>query len=332
MQAWINKNRHIARLIGIMLFVFVVMSALNPTVFLSAANFQSMALQTPELGFLSIAAALVLISGGIDLSVTGTATLSGIAAALTMRSFSAAGEAPLWAVLLACAAALVTGCVCGALNAVLVARVSIPPMLVTLGTMNLFTGVGIVLTRGSAISKFPFSFLQIGNGLLFGVPVPFLLFLGAIGVLAFFLNKTKLGFKLYVYGTNPVASFYSAINNTKVVFTTYLISGFVSSVAGLIMVSRVNTAKADFGASYGLQALLVAVLGGINPSGGHGKALGILSAIVTLQFLSSGFNLLHVSSFLKDLTWGALLVFIMVLNTLEPRKKHKSQNASKAKE
>ena len=305
MQRSLVKDRHLTRLFIILAVAVAALSILKPSVFLSAANFRSMAVQFPELGFLSIAAALVLMSGGIDLSVTGTAMLSGIVAALIMQAGGAqAADVSLGVVALACLAALCVGLACGAVNALLVAKVGIAPMLVTLGTMNLFTGIGIVLTKGSALSGFPEAFLAIGNGLVLGIPVPFLLFVAAIAILAFFLNKTKLGYKLYVYGSNPVAS-------------------FVSAVAGLIMVSRVNTAKADFGSSYGLQALLVAVLGGINPSGGSGKAIGIFLSIVTLQVLSSGFNLLHVSSFLKDLTWGALLVIVMVLNTLGPTLKHK---------
>lgn len=327
------KDPHLLRLGIILAVVTIALSILKPSVFLSVANFQSMSLQFPELGFLSIASALVLMSGGIDLSITGTAALSGIVAALIMQAGgTAAQDVSIGTVMLACLCALCVGLACGAINAALVAKVGIAPMLVTLGTMNLFTGIGIVLTKGSALSRFPESFLAIGNGMVLGIPVPFLLFVAAIIVMAFFLNKTKLGYKLYVYGSNPIASFYSAIHNTKVVFSTYLLSGLISSIAGLIMVSRINTAKADFGSSYGLQALLVAVLGGVNPSGGSGKAIGIFLSIVTLQFLSSGFNLLHVSTFLKDLTWGALLVFIMALNTLGPRLAARKKASRPAKE
>ena len=319
----LQKDRHLTRLFFIFILVTVIMGALRPSTFLSADNFRSMSVQFPELGFLSIAAALALMSGGIDLSVTGTAVLSGIVAALIMRDGVAAGGDPILMMVLAIAAALAVGVVCGAMNAVLVARVGISPLLATLGTYNLFIGIGIVLTKGSAISSFPDAFLFIGNGSVLGVPVPLILFVIGTLILGFFLTKTKLGFKLHIYGTNPVASFFSAVNNTRVVFATYLVSGFVSSVAGIIMLSRINTAKADFGSSYGLQALLVAVLGGVNPSGGGGKALGIFLAIVMLQFVSSGFNLLHVSSFLKDFTWGALLVLVMVLNVVQPKQRKK---------
>lgn len=316
----LKRDRHLVRLFAIFIVVAAALSILRPSVFLSAANFRSMAVQLPELGFLSIASALVLISGGIDLSITGTAVLSGIVAAIIMQmGDSSVSEPSLLVVAMACLAGLCIGVLCGAVNALLVAKARIAPMLATLGTMNLFTGIGIVLTKGSALSGFPDLFLNIGNGLVFGIPVPMLLFIAAIMLLSFFLNRTKLGFKLYIYGSNPVASFFSAVNNTQVVLTAYLVSGFISSVAGIIMVSRINTAKADFGSSYGLQALLVAVLGGIDPSGGKGKAVGIFLSIVTLQFVSSGFNILHVSSFLKDLVWGLLLVLVMVLNTLVPK-------------
>lgn len=322
MKVFLAKNRHIVRLLGIMAIILFALALLCPNVFFSAANFSSMAVQFPELGFLSIAAALVLMSGGIDLSVTGTAVLSGIVAARVM-TYTDGVTASLGVVIGACVLALIVGIVCGAVNATLVAKIGIAPMLVTLGTMNLYTGIGIVLTKGSAISGFSESFLTIGNGSVLGIPLPLILFVVAIIILAFFLKRTKFGYKLCAYGSNPVASLFSAVNNTKVLMQTYIISGFTSAIAGLIMVSRVNTAKADFGASYGLQALLVAVLGGVDPAGGSGKPAGILVAIITLQMLSSGFNLLHVSSFLKDLTWGALLVFVMVLNVIGEKKRVK---------
>lgn len=313
-------DNHLARLFLIFLLALVSMSVLVPSTFLTVANFKSMSVQLPELGFLSIAAAMVLISGGIDLSVTGTAIFAGITSALILRNCGG-GEAPFGAVVAAVLTALVIGTLCGTLNAVLVTKLQIAPMLATLGTMNLFTGLGIVLSEGSAIAGFPETFQKIGNGSILGIPVPLVLFILAISFMAFLLNRTKYGFNLYMYGTNSIASFYSRVNNTKVVFFTYIFSGVISSIAGIIIVSRINTAKADYGSSYGLQALVVAVLGGISPSGGSGKALGLLFSIMTLQIISSGFNLLHVNSFIKDLTWGVLLVVVMLWNQKRNGKK-----------
>lgn len=326
-----TKDMHQTRLFCAFVLVLVLMAIFSPDKFFTVRNFQSMASQFPELGFLTIAAALVLITGGIDLSVCGTAVLSGIVAARILVG-NGGTEAGLGTVLLAVGAALVVGLLCGVLNAILVARFGIAPMLATLGTYNLYVGLGIVLTEGSAISNFPKSFLAIGTGKVLGVPVPALLFLIAIVVLGWFLSKTKLGYKLFVFGTNSTASYYSGINNTRVLFTTYVIGGIVCSVAGLVMFSRTNSAKADFGSSYGLQALLVALLGGVGASGGSGRASGLLLSIITLQFISSGFNLLHVSSFMKDLIWGVLLVLIMTLNVVDLKKFKKTRAAKAAKE
>lgn len=313
------KTYHLARLLLIFLCTLLLISILAPSSFLTVTSFRSMAVQMPELGFLSIAAAMVLISGGIDLSVTGVAIFSGILSALILKMMGGV-EAAWPAVFFAILAALLTGVLCGLLNAALVAGLGLAPMLATLGTSNLFTGLGIVLSKGSAITGFPASFQKIGGGSLFGIPVPMVLFLAAIAGMAFLLNRSKYGFDLYMYGTNPTASFFSGVNNTKVVLVTYTLSGLISSVAGILMVSRINTAKADYGSSYGLQALLIAVLGGINPSGGSGRAIGLLLSIVTLQIISSGFNLMHVNSFIKDLTWGALLLVVMVWNYAQQAK------------
>ncbi len=313
-------DNHLARLFLIFLSALAVMSVLVPSTFLTAANFRSMSVQLPELGFLSIAAAMVLISGGIDLSVTGTAIFAGISSALILRICGGSG-ASFGGVALAVAMALVIGIMCGTLNALLVTKLQIAPMLATLGTMNLFTGLGIVLSKGTAITGFPEIFQEIGNGSILGIPVPLVLFVLGILLMAFLLNRTKYGFNLYMYGTNSTASFYSRVDNTKVVFITYILSGVISSIAGIVIVSRINTAKADYGSSYGLQALVVAVLGGISPSGGSGKALGLLYSIMTLQVISSGFNLLHVNTFIKDLTWGVLLVVVMLWNQKRTGKK-----------
>lgn len=313
-------DNHLARLFLIFVVALISMSILVPSTFLTMANFRSMSVQLPELGFLSIAAAMVLLSGGIDLSVTGTAIFAGITSALILKNCGGS-EASGGIVVVAIFSALAIGVLCGILNALLVAKLQIAPMLATLGTMNLFTGLGIVLSEGSAIAGFPAAFQKIGNGSVLGIPIPLILFVLAISFMAFLLNRTKYGFNLYMYGTNSTASFYSRVNNIGVVFATYILSGMFSSIAGIIIVSRVNTAKADYGSSYGLQALLVAVLGGIDPSGGSGKALGLLLSIVTLQIISSGFNLLHVNSFIKDLTWGVLLVVVMLWNQKRNGKK-----------
>ncbi len=311
----IIKDKNINRLFFVTICIFLLMSALRPHLFLSRANFISMAFQFPELGFLAIATTFVIISGGIDLSIVSIANLAAIVCSfILVNAREQTGAQLAVTIFIVIIISTVIGCVCGLINGFFIARFNIPPILVTLGTMNLFTGIGIVLTKGQAISNFPQAFLTIGNGYLLGIPIVLLMFIAATIISAFTLNNTSYGFKLRFYGSNPVASWFSGIKNSSVVLKTYLFSGVMSSFVGIIFLSRMNSAKADYGNSYVLHAILCALLGGVNPNGGYGKITGMLLALISLQFLTSGFNMLRFSAFFKDLVWGLLLLLVMVIN------------------
>ena len=182
--------------------------------------------------------------------------------------------------------------------------------------MQLFTGISIVITKGYAVTTYPEQFLFLGNGVLGIFPIPFLIFSVLAVMFAFILRKTTFGIKLYMMGTNPTASRFSGVNNGVMLMKTYMTTGCLAGLAGIVMIARTNSAKADYGASYILQSVLIAVLGGVNPSGGFGTILGIIIAIFSLQFLSSGFNMLRFNNFAKEFTWGLFLLFVMVFNYL----------------
>lgn len=313
----INRDQNLKRLLLITVGIFVIMSLLVPGKFLSVTNLTSMAFQFPEFGLLSLGMLLAMLTGGIDLSVVGTANLSGILSALIFTNMlspeSSAGSVVLVTVL-AIGTALLTGLVAGFLNGYLIGSVGIPAILATLGTMQLYTGIAIVLTEGSAVFGFPEGFLKLGNESFLSIPIPFVIFLIIAVFVSILLNKTPQGFKTYMLGSNPTASRFSGINNKKIQIKTYMIIGLLASIAGIILISRTNSAKADYGTTYTLQAILVAVLGGVNPSGGFGKVMGIVLAVFSLQFLQSGFNMLRFSPFFGEFMWGALLLFVMVFN------------------
>lgn len=312
------KASQLQRLFGITCLIFLGMGLLIPRRFLSMRNFTSMSFQFAEVGLLSIAMTLSMISGGIDLSVVGTATLSGILGSMLMLHFIPLyPDAAVLIVILAIVVSLMAGVLCGIANGLLVAGMSLPPILVTLGTMQIFTGTAIILTRGSALHGFPDAFLWLGNGYLLGIPVPLVVFVLAMLLCSAMLARTSWGFKLYALGTNASATRFAGVNNTLVLIETYVASGLLSAAAGLIMYSRTNSAKADYGVSYILQAILVAVLGGVNPNGGSGRLLGVLLAILSLQFLSSGFSMLRFSNFFKEFIWGGLLLLVMLMGRLE---------------
>lgn len=306
------------RLAIIAIAVFALMSLLAPERFLSPQNLTSMAFQFPEFAILALAVTITMMTGGIDLSVVGIANFTAVIAASILTQFSSPemGVAAALAWLgLAIVISLCIGAVCGYINGALVAYLGLPPILATLGSGLVFTGFAVALTGGSAVMGFPSVVAWIGNERLLGIPVPLIIFaMLAIG-LHILLTRTSFGLKVTMYGANPLAALFAAIDINRMLIKVYVISGMFSAIAGLVIMSRANSAKADYGSSYLLLAVLIAVLGGINPYGGYGRVVGVVLAVLSMQFLSSGLNMLQVSNFARELIWGALLIFVMVINT-----------------
>ena len=309
----IRRNMDMAVLGFIIIGLFILFSILSPRKFLSFDNLQSMAFQLPELGILALAMMITMVSGGINLSLLANANMLGVATMLCYAGASAGNAAfhaslpflPSIAIGLGLAIAV------GLLNGLLVAFVEVSPILATLGTMTFVSGINIYLTRGYTLSGVPPAILFLGNGTLAGVPVPMLVFLACALVMALVLNKTALGYQVYMFGSNPLVTKFSGINNRKVVLLVYVISGVYAAVAAVIMLGRFNSAKADYGESYLLVTVLAGVLGGVDPSGGFGKVLGVVLALVVLQIISSGLNFLSADPNLSLVIWGVILVAYM---------------------
>ena len=302
----------VLRLAVIAVLIFAVMGYLRPDLFLTATNFSSMAFQFPEFAILSLAMMLAMLTGGIDLSIIAVMNFSAILGGLFLAS---ATLAPGIAIPITIAIMLATGLACGAVNGLLVSRIDIPPILATLGTSQVFLGLGIVLTGGAAVHGFPAAFASIGTARLLGVPLPLLVFAAIALAVAFALGRSTYGFGLFLFGTNARAARFAGLNTPRLIMATYMASGLLAAVAGIIIMARVNSIRADFGASYLLLTILVAVLGGVNPYGGYGKVLGVVLAVVSLQFISSGLNMLRFSNFTREFVWGALLLMVMALSS-----------------
>ncbi len=294
--------------------IFALMAALSPDRFLSPQNLTSMAFQFPEFAILALAMTIAMLTGGIDLSVVGVSNLSAVIAATVLVRLTGEGSGA-GALILASLLALGVGALAGLFNGVLVAKLGLPPILATLGSGLIFTGLAIALTGGSAVMGFPPAAAWLGNGLVLGIPVPLILFALLAAGLAFVLNRTAFGIALRMYGANPLAARFAAVDVDRTLIRVYAASGMLASVAGMVVMSRANSAKADYGSSYLLLAVLIAVLGGVNPYGGYGRVIGVVLAVLSMQFLSSGLNMLQVSNFARELIWGLLLIGVMLLNT-----------------
>ncbi len=309
------KNNEFVVLFLIIIGVLLLMWALNPSRFFQRGNLQSMAFQMPELGLLSLGMMIIMVTGGINLAVVSTANLAGIVAALVMQSSGGNGAM----IPVAIVAALAVAAVVGLANGALVAWVGVSPILATLGMMTLLNGISIVLTKGYVISGFPDAFQWIGNGVVLGIPAPMVLFLlTAVGI-GTLMNRSAFGFELYMLGTNETATRFSGINVNRVLIQSYVLSGLLSGLAALVMISRFNSAKSDYGQSYLLVTVLASVLGGTSVYGGFGRALGLVLALVILQIVSSGLNLLQVNAFMTRAIWGLILAGVMIVNYYRSR-------------
>jgi simple sugar transport system permease protein len=287
--------------------------------FFSIANLQSIAFQVPELGILSIAMMITLLSGGLNLAIIVTANMAGIVAATILTHFipeAASGAGPIFVIALAVMAALATALLIGMLNGWIIAFLGVSPILATLGTMTLIGGLNVSLTKGYVISGFPAPILFIGNGVIFGIPMPILIFAGCAILLSLLLRRTAFGVSVYMMGSSEKATLYSGIHIRRMLLKIYALSGLLCGIAALVMISRFNSAKAGYASSYLLVTILAAVLGGVDPFGGFGKMMGLVLALLVLQVISSGLNLIGLSGHLPIALWGGILLFVLFLNIL----------------
>lgn len=300
------------------ILVFAAMTAMNAR-FLTAYNFESMGFFMPELGILAIAMMIAMLTGGIDLSVIGVANLAGITAGLFFRHY--AGDLGPLAVPLGVIVALGVGLAAGALNGFLIARLGITPILATLGSGQVFVGLAMVLTGGPALTGFPAGWNAIGNAKLGPVPVPFVIFVVLSVAIWAALNRTAFGLNLMLIGTNAKAATFAGIRRARMIVLSYMLTGTMAAMAGILLSARTSSAKSDYGSSYLLQAVLIAVLGGTNPAGGKGSVLGVALAVTSLVMLSSGLRMMRVSDHMIDFVWGAFLIIVLALNYFANRRK-----------
>ena len=315
-------DRKVTQLMVITAGTFAIFSLVSRDIFFSSANFTSMAYQIPEIAILSIAVMLSMLTGGIDLSIVAISNAAALVAAWIMTTKMGESETLSYSwIIIACIVGTLVGLAAGVVNSIIIARLDVTPILATLATGTLFNGIAIGITDGVSVSGLPENFMRVGNGTFFGIPTPFVLMVVIALAAGYFINRTTLGLKVFLVGTNRKAAQYSVMGDRKVIAWIYLISALLSSLAGLIIASRTSAASPDFGSSYILLAIVVVVLGGINPNGGFGTITGVILATAVLQMVSSGFNALRFSQFFYLAAQGAVLVFVMILNVVLERRR-----------
>lgn len=311
---------HLAILSVLVLALLVVGGLVSGGTYLSLFNLQSMATQVPEIGLLAIGVMLAMCSGngGIDLSGIALANLSGVASGLLVVQVFDVNAAP-WAFTLGFATvAMAVGALGGLLNGLIISRLGITPILCTLGTQMLFTGLAVVLSDGRSVTiGSPDPLYELGNGVTFGVPYSFLIFLGVALVLGAVLRFTPFGLRLMLTGANARAADFSGFPKARIFTVTYTLSGGLAGLAGVIIAARNVNVKWDYGTSYLLVAILIAVMAGVRPEGGYGRVICVVLSAVVLQLLSSLLNFIGLSNFVRDFAWGALLLAFLAVGRFQ---------------
>jgi rhamnose transport system permease protein len=264
-----------------------------------------------ELGLLALALTPVIITGGIDLSV---GSMMGLAAV----SFGALWNAAHFPLVAALLAALLIGCAGGALNAVLISRFNLPPLVVTLGSYSLFRGIAEGITQGTVnYTGFPRRFLFLGQGYFLGViPVQLLFFLPVLLAYWILLHRSVIGRALYAIGFTAAGARYAGIPVRARIGLVYFLSGLVASVAAIIYVAHLGQAKSDAGSGYELDAITAVVLGGTSIFGGRGTLWGTLLGLFFLTILQNGLHLAALPSELTGVLTGVMLVAIIGFDRL----------------
>lgn len=304
-------------LLGFLLLVLVAFGLIAPR-FLTGANLGSIAFQLPELGLLTLAMLIPIVSGGINLAIIASANIAGLTLAWVLNAGGGV-DAGTGAFVLGSALALGAGSASGLVMGLVIAFTGAHPILVSLAMMIFLRGLGEFLTRGGDISGFPAFVAPIGHGFLWGVPVPLLLFAAAAVAWHLLLSRTRHGFAVTMVGSNPEAARYSGINVRRTLVLIYTLSGLMCAVAGILMLSRFNSVRVGHGEALLLVTVLACFLGGVDPFGGFGKVLPVVLALVILQVLSSGLNLLGANQHLSTAIWGLFLIGVMMIRFLAAR-------------
>jgi len=314
---YFTSDREFASLIVVTLIVAgVLYVSLGERVF-SALGISSMAIQIAEFGFIALGMGLAMLTGGIDLSVAAAAGLAGLAGALVMSGtiipITDSNQGMI--VVLGVVATLGTGMLTGLLNGFLIAKISVPPILATLGTMIFFTGIGMAITGGQSVGIQVPAFSGFFAGTRIGVlPLMFIVLVLVYIAVNFLMSRTVTGRNVYLFGENEVALRFAGVRSERTIMMTYLLIGLLMGFAALLIIARANSMRIGYGEGYLLQAILVVVLAGFNPFGGKGRIASVFVGLILLQLLATSINAFGLTPYHRNLMFGLILLVVMGIN------------------
>lgn len=290
-----------------------VLISLFSHVFLTSDNLFNVLRQVSTNACLALGMTMVIILGGIDLSVGSIIALTGT---LTV-GFITNGHMGIW---IAIFLGLVLGTFCGFVNGIIIANTGIPPFIVTLAMMNIARGAAYIYSKGLPVRSFDDTFSAIGDGYLGPIPLPVIYMVVFIVAVSLLLNKTKLGIYIFAVGGNPEAAKFSGIPIKRVQVIVYTLTGFLCAFAGVVLASRMYSGQPSVAQGFELDAIAACVLGGVSMSGGIGRVGGTVLGVLVIGVINNGLNLLNVNSFWQLVVKGIIILIAVYVDMLKKKK------------
>ncbi|MBV9780933.1 MAG: ABC transporter permease [Acidobacteriaceae bacterium] len=291
--------------------LFVALTIATPH-FLTKVNLSSVARQTAVINMMALGMTPVIISGGIDISVGSILAIAGLFGAMAIKS----GQP----IPVALAIGIGTGFLCGTLNGLFITQLRISPFIVTLGTLGIYRGIALVVSKGLPVHEIPASFSYLGAGTLLGIPVSLWTLAACAILMHFVLENTKLGRYTFAIGSNESAAYYAGVPIKFHLTSVYAITGILTGLAGMIEASRLMTGQPTAGQGYELQAIAAVVIGGGSLRGGEGSVAGTLVGAFIIGLLSNGSDLLGVNPYWQQVIIGAVIIAAVGFDELRKRK------------
>lgn len=308
-----------ARETGIALVVIAMITflSLRTDTFFTASNLAVVARQISLSAIIAMGMTLVILTGGIDLSVGSVVAITSVIVGLVMVRMNM----PIW---LAIIAGIMVGVVVGLLNGIMIVKTKVPPFIITLGMMGLARGAALVITKGSSISGFPPIYLDIGQGFIFNlIPIPVVIAVVLAIVVHIILSRTSFGRRIYLLGSNEEAALLSGININQMKVAIFTICSALAAAEAVIETSRMATGQPASGSGYELAAIGAVIIGGASLLGGEGTILGTMLGAILLGLITNGLILMGISSYWQQVFSGIIIILAVALDTWRRSQKSK---------
>ncbi len=294
-----------------LIVLFVALTIATPH-FLTQINLASVARQTAVINIMALGMTLVIVSGGIDLSVGSILAVAGLFGTMAIKDG--------YSIPVGIAVGIGCGLICGLLNGLMITQLRINPFIVTLGTLEAYRGFALVVSKGLPVHGIPDAFSFLGDGNLLGIPFSLWVLAACAVVMHFLLENTKLGRYAFAIGSNASAAYYAGVPIKFHLTAVYAIAGMLTGLAGMIEASRLMTGQPTAGQGYELQAIAAVVIGGGSLQGGEGSVTGTLVGAFIMGLLSNGSDLLGINPYWQQVIIGTVIIAAVAFDEFRKRK------------